>query len=206
MFITFEGIEGAGKSTLIHMLDNFLKSKGKNVKVTCEPGATEMGRKLRQILLDKKTGKISPVSEFYLFLADRVQHINEVILPAINNKYIVLCDRYTDSTLAYQGYGRGLDLNSLQKAGELCNAPVPDYTILLDLPVNTGLMRVAKRNAEKKTNLSEDRFDSENIKFHTEVRKGFLDIAKKNPQRIKIINAEAPPDNVFIECLKILPF
>ena len=178
MFITFEGIEGSGKTTQIKLFADFLKEKNFNCLITKEPGGTELGLKIREILLNSKS-EICSESELFLFIADRIQHLKALIIPALQQNKIVLCDRYFDSTIAYQKYARGLDLSILNYLDFL----KPDITFLLDLPVEHGLLRVSKRKDIK------TRFEQESIDFHNKVRLGYLEIAKINHERFRIINA-----------------
>lgn len=202
MFITFEGIEGCGKSTQINFLAKYLEHLGELSIVTREPGGSQLGRRLRAMLLDCRQAPIAPYAELYLFLADRAQHIAEVIMPALGSDQPVLCDRYVDSTIAYQGYGRGLDLDDLKKVCRMeCRECWPDLTLLLDLPVEIGLTRAGSRNKKAGTVISEGRFDAESLNFHNKVRDGFLALANEEPGRIKVINANQGPDEVFDACL-----
>ncbi len=182
IFITFEGIEGSGKTTQANLLSERLKKEGYKVLLTYEPGDTEIGRKIRDILLDSRA-KINPLVELFLYLADRVQHIEEKIKPHIETGFIVICDRFTDSTVAYQGYGRGISIELIKKLNKiLFDDFLPDLTILLDLPVQHGLQRNQKI---KKM----DRFEMEDIDFHNKVRQGYLEIAGTEPQRFIILDA-----------------
>lgn len=199
MFITLEGIEGCGKTTIINKLKIYLNQNGKDVIVTREPGGSYLGNDLRAILLNPNNN-INPAAELYLFLADRAQHINDIILPAIHDNKIVLCDRYMDSTIAYQGYGRGIEADVITAISQLANL-VPDITFLLDLPVHIGLSRIKKRIDSP----LEDKFDSERTEFHELVREGFLYLAKQNPKRIKVIDASKNIEDVFKACIQELP-
>lgn len=182
IFITFEGIEGSGKTTQAKLLSERLKKEGYRVLHTYEPGDSELGRKLREILLDL-TLKINPLVELFLYLADRAQHVEEKIKPHINAGFIVICDRFTDSTIAYQGYGRGISIELIKKLNKiLLDEFTPDLTVLLDLPVQYGLQRNQKL---KKT----DRFEMEDINFHNKVREGYLKIASAEPERFIILDA-----------------
>lgn len=181
MFITLEGPEGGGKSTLAASLAQRLANAGYSVVTTREPGGTELGRQIRKMLLEQ--GEVTARSELMLFLADRAQHVQEVILPALSNGKVVLCDRFTDSTLVYQGYARGLDLQMLRSANHWATDGLsPDLTLLLDIDPDVGLERLE----------SKDRLDSEPIEFHQKVRKGFLTEASINPERIQILSADRP--------------
>ena len=200
MFITFEGIEGSGKSTALRLVAARLRARGEDPLCTREPGGSTLGRSLRAMLLDGKS-RIDPRAELSLFLADRAQHVAEVIRPALAAGRTVLCDRYADSTLAYQGYARNLDITAIIALNNFAtNGLKPDLTLLLDLPVETGLGRALARNEEKGSALSEGRFDAESVAFHTAVRNGFLAIARRE-NRIRVIDASLPREEVARHCL-----
>ena len=202
MFITVEGIEGSGKSTALTLLSQELGRRGFDVLLTREPGGCGLGRAIRPIVLDARTRSLNMRAELYLFLADRAQHVAEVIRPALEAGQIVLCDRYTDSTLAYQGYGRGLDPEKLRRINEMATGGLaPDLTLLMDLPVAVGLERAGLRNQQQGTVLSEGRFDAESVDFHERVRQGYLALAEEEPQRIARINAEQRPEDMLLQCL-----
>lgn len=190
-FITFEGGDGTGKSTQIKALERHLAARGRSVVSTREPGGTPLGRLIRQALLEVGKQPIGSPTELFLYLADRAQHVQDVIAPAIDSGKIVLCDRYTDSTLAYQGYGRGIDLKILRQLNEIADRGVkPDLTLLFDCPVELGLSRTAKRMAEEQAGASrEDRFERETNEFHEKVRAGFLRLARGEPERFRILDA-----------------
>lgn len=196
MLISFEGGEGAGKTTLINHLYDKLVQLGKKVIKTIAPGGTEAGALIRQILLDKKEIPLSYRAELLLFLADRSQHVEEVIIPALQSQTIVLCDRFNDSTLAYQGV-RGFDEVWLRT---LCafatNSVQPDLTFYLDIAPENGLSRVKNR--------TQDRIEEESLSFHQKIRGAYLRIAKEEPSRFHILSAEQTPQEVFFEALKIL--
>ncbi len=180
MFITLEGIEGCGKSTLIKTLCQKLEENGYEVYSTREPGGSDLGQKLRSILLHAEQ-KICPEAELFLFLADRAQHVNLNIKDALSANKIVLCDRYIHSTIAYQGYGRGLDVENLRNLNDKAiNGLYPDLTVLLDLEVETGLNRAASRHVKEGTEICEGRFEREALDFHAKVRQGFLEMAKED--------------------------
>ncbi len=202
MFITLEGIEGAGKSTVMLALAEYIHACGEPTLVTREPGGSRMGRRLRSMLLDCRQEAPDYMAELFLFLADRAQHIAELIQPALDAGQNVLCDRYTDSTIAYQGYGRGMSLDTLKQINKLASKGVmPALTLLLDLPVQTGLSRAGARNQKEGTIISEGRFDSESVEFHEKVRNGYLQLAMEEPERITIIDATQPPDAVVSACI-----
>jgi dTMP kinase len=196
MFISFEGIEGSGKSSLIKNLKNYYKNHVLDVFFTKEPGGTELGEKIREILLDP-TSEIDPSSELFLLMADRVHHVKNKINPNLNENKIVFCDRYIDSTIAYQGGGRDLDDKDIEGMIKMLKLPIPDLTILLDVPVETGLMR-AKERSEL------DRFEKEDIDFHKKIRQSYLNLQKKYPDRIIIFNASMNENDVFEEVLNYI--
>ena len=185
MFITFEGIDGCGKSTQSKLLSEHLEKAGYEVIYTREPGGTRLAERLRDILLDPGN-KISALSELFLYEASRAEHVSRIILPAIRSKKIVVCDRFFDATVAYQGYGRGLDLKMIDALNHFASSGItPDLTILLDIPASEGLKRA---KALKKS----DRMEKEAISFYEKVRKGYIAIAGKFPKRVKIVrNADA---------------
>lgn len=197
LFITFEGVEGSGKTTQIQHLKRYLARKGISCKVTREPGGPPISEKIRKILLDPNHRKLTPFSELLLYEAARAQHINEVIKPLLKKGTTVLCDRFNDATLAYQGYGRKIDLTLIEKLNHLASQGVkPDLTFLLDCPSDLGLKRAVQRNRISK-NEKEGRFEREKIQFHHRVRKGYLAIAKKEPQRVRVIDTRAGVEKVF---------
>jgi len=196
MFISFEGIEGSGKSSLIKNLKNYYKNHALDVFFTKEPGGTELGEKIREILLDP-TSEIDPSSELLLLMADRVHHVKNKINPNLNENKIVFCDRYIDSTIAYQGGGRDLDDKDIEVMIKMLKLPIPDLTILLDVPVETGLKR-AKERSEL------DRFEKEDIDFHKKIRQSYLNLQKKYPDRIIIFNASINENDVFEEVLNYI--
>jgi len=190
IFITIEGIEGCGKSTQVRILKNYLEKKGLDVLLTREPGGTEIGNQIRKVLLDKRNKKIVPCSELFLYAASRVQHVEEVILPALQEGKTVVCDRFSDATTAYQGYGRGLNRNIVSVINRFSTKGlIPDLTIILDLPQEIGLKRARTRNREKGLSMKEGRFEEESLLFHKKVRQGYLRIRKSEPKRVKVINA-----------------
>ncbi|GAB1255106.1 dTMP kinase [Desulfovibrio falkowii] len=201
MFVTFEGIEGAGKSTAIDYLSDYLQARGHDPVLTREPGGSALGRRLRALLLDVRTGGLASRAELFLFLADRAQHVTEVIRPALEAGQVVLCDRFTDSTLAYQGYGRGLDTEYLRSLNTAATGGLePDLTLLLDLPVRCGLERAGERNRSAGMVIAEGRFDSESLDFHERVRRGYRALAEEEPERFAIIDASQPPEDVVLQC------
>lgn len=198
MFITLEGIEGSGKSTVCDRLADWLKAKGLDLVLTREPGSSSLGCKLRAILLDMGSVSLSEQSELFLYLADRAQHVREVLSPALTAGKIVICDRYADSTLAYQGYGRGVDLDELTLVNNMAIRGLwPDLTLLFDLEVSVGLGRARKRNQEEAIEQSEGRFEAEEFDFHQRIRQGYLSLAKKYSYRYRLIDASLSPNKVF---------
>lgn len=192
IFITFEGIEGSGKSTQVKILAEKLQKKGFKTVVTFEPGDTEFGSKIREILLSPSL-KINPLSELLLYFADRVQHVSEKINPYISEGFIVISDRFTDSTLAYQGYGRGISLDLINNLNKiLLNEFKPELTILLDLPAEQGLAR--NRNINKN-----DKFEFEDLSFHKKVREGFLKLAALETERFIIVDATKTVEEIASE-------
>lgn len=189
-FITFEGSEGGGKTTQVSLLAEALRARGHDVVETREPGGTPIGQTLRQLLLRPRTGPPTdaplPPTELLLMLADRAQHIHEVILPGLHAGRIVLCDRYADSTTAYQGYGRGFDLAEIARLNAfVCAACQPKLTFVLDLPVTVGMQRAQERRGAAAI----DHFEAASVSFHERVRKGFLAIARAEPERVFLIDA-----------------
>jgi dTMP kinase len=205
-FITFEGIDGSGKTTQLKALESHLCARGRSCVITREPGGTPLGNLIRQVLLDAGKQPIALPTELFLYLADRAQHVQDVIVPALNAGHIVLCDRYTDSTLAYQGYGRGIELRLLQQLNEFANGGVrPDLTFLLDCPVAQGLSRTAQRQRNMPTSETrEDRFEREELDFHERVRAGFLDMARAEARRFRVINAERSAEEVAQEIRQLV--
>lgn len=179
LFITFEGIDGCGKTTQIKLLKDYFEAQGQTVLLTREPGAKGLGEKLREILLNYD-GEVSPNCESFLFLADRAQHIDTIIKPSVKKGIIVLCDRHTDSTVAYQGYGRGIDLDRIKMLNNLATQGMkPDLTFIFDIDTNTSMSRVGKEK---------DRMETSGIDFFNKVREGYLNIAKTEPNRVKLID------------------
>ena len=189
MFITLEGSEGAGKSTLIEHLKKYFLNKKIEFIFTKEPGATEEGAELRKLLLDKNI-ELDPISETFLLLADRLEHVRKIINPALEENKNVLSDRYIDSTYAYQGAGRKINKDELDKFIKPLNFPKPDLTIYLDLPVEEGLMRVKGRD-----NL--DRFEEEEIDFFERIRNSYLKLAQEDKHRVIIIDSTVSEAEVF---------
>lgn len=180
LFITFEGADGCGKTTQLMLLAKYLKAQGREVVVTREPGARGLGEKIREILLNYD-GEVSSRAEAFMFLADRAQHIDVIVNPAIKSGKIVLCDRHTDSSVAYQGYGRRLDIDEIKRLNSIAtNGKNPDMTLIFDIDVETSMARVGD---------TKDRMESAGIEFFNRVRNGYLEIAKQEPNRVKVLDA-----------------
>ena len=204
LFITFEGVEGSGKTTQIQRLKRYLKKRGTPCKVTREPGGCPIGDKVRKILLNPEHRAMTPLSELLLYEASRIQHVKEVIEPLLKKGVVVLCDRFSDATVAYQGYGRGIDLRVVESLNRLTSQGIkPDITFLLDCPSHLGLKRALQRNRTLNKE-REGRFEKEKIQFHHRVRRGYLSIAKKEPDRVKVIDTREGEDKVFEKILKIV--
>jgi dTMP kinase len=205
MLITLEGIEGAGKTTQIGPIVAHLESTGNTCVVTREPGGTAIGEKIRAILLDPANRALDPVAELLLYMADRAQHIGQVIGPALDAGKVVICDRYFDATIAYQGYARQLDTTLLHRLhGLLFSALTPDLTLLLDLPVRTGLQRAWDGIHRGQRSAGETRFEEETLTFHERVRAGYLALARREPHRFHIIDAGQSRDRVTAQILQTL--
>lgn len=196
-FISFEGIEGSGKTTQVKLLRDYLQGRGYKVVITEEPGGTKIGLKIRDLLLHPENS-MEPLTELLLYNASRLQHIRKVIYPALLRGDIVITDRFIDSTIAYQGYGRGIDLAIINTFNKIVAADLkPALTFLLDVDVEDGLRR--NRKVQKT-----DRLELEAVEFHNRVRMGFLQLAKEEPERIKLINASKGIEEVNKEVIDIL--
>lgn len=199
LFISFEGVEGSGKTTQIKLLAAWLKKRGRRVVLTREPGGTPFADRIRSLLLNGKTKKISPSMELFLYEVARRDHVSTVIRPALKKGMIVLCDRFTDATLAYQGFGRGLPLKVTTVMNRLATGGIkPDLTFLLDLPVEAGLARAKGRIKRLKRGTPlENRFEEEKKEFHKKVREGYLTLARKEKRRFRIIDARKSKRETF---------
>jgi len=194
-FITFEGADGSGKTTQIEMIKKYLEEKGYECLLTREPGGSNLGNKIREILLHYD-GEVDSLCELLLYMADRAQHVNTIIRPALERGQIVLCDRYTDSSVAYQGYARGLDVEKIIELNKIATENLePDLTIVFDVETETAIKRVGE---------IKDRLEQEGIEFHKKLRKGYLELAKRFPQRIKVINANLSIEEVFSQVVNAL--
>ena len=192
-FLTFEGLDGCGKSTQIEKLAKSLRDRGRQVVVTREPGGTAIGDRIRALLLDSSTVKLSPLAELALMFASRAQHIDEVIRPALAKGKVVLCDRFTDSSEAYQGGGRKLGSEVvLTLHRTLCHGLEPDLTILMDSNVADSVARARRRNAAVASSADENRFERENREFFERVRRGYLEIARRDAHRVVVVDAREP--------------
>ncbi|HEX3102921.1 MAG TPA: dTMP kinase [Terriglobales bacterium] len=207
-FITFEGLDGCGKSTQLARLAEELNQHGFSVVVTREPGGTDTGEKIRSLLLDTRTSGLVPMAELALMFASRVQHVQEVIAPGLSAGQIVLCDRFTDSSEAYQGGGRKLGGEPvLELHRVLCGDLKPDLTILMDSDVGASVERARRRNLARSTSDSDEgRFEKENHAFFTRVRNAYLEIAKREPERVVVIDARGTADRTHAKILQtVLP-
>lgn len=199
MFITFEGIEGTGKSTQIALLKEHLEAKGRRVAVTCEPGGSRIGAELRRVLLSLENRDLTPQAELFLYLADRAQHVAQVVRPALKSGAVVLSDRFADSTVAYQGFGRGMDPELLHQLNAVAvDGLWPELTLLLDLDPVIGLERAMARNSREGKTSAEGRFEAESLAFHGRVRQGFLDLAAREPERIRVVDASGTPEAIAL--------
>lgn len=195
VLITIEGVDGAGKTTQVERLSRHLESRGVPLVRVREPGGTGLGDQVREILVSHSKETIHPLAELLLFQASRVQLVESVIRPALSENKVVLCDRYADSTTAYQGYGRGMDLAFIERINEsVVGIAVPDLTVVLDLDVDQSLLRALSRNQSQSQEVS--RFEAEKIQFHQRVRQGFLEIARKNPGRVVVVDGSLPVEEV----------
>lgn len=195
-FITFEGPEGSGKSTQSKLLYQYLKKEGFDVIYLREPGSTSLSEKIRDILLDNKNKGISARAELFLYLAARAQIVDEIIRPAWASGKIIICDRFMDSTLAYQGYGLGIDTGFIRNTGEFITAGIkPDLTVLFDLPAESGLKRSGK---------VKDRIENRPLDYHHRVRNGYLKIARSSAGRIKVINGQGAKEAIQKKIRKLV--
>ncbi len=204
MFITLEGVEGSGKTTLARGLEGRLRALGRETLLTREPGGTDLGGQIRSMLL-RQDSPVGAIAELFLFLADRAQHVSTCIRPALAAGTVVLCDRYVDSTLVYQGLGRGFDPQQLRLLCDLATGSLcPDLTFVLDLDVRSGLARAAQRHQRDDTLAAEGRFEAESRSFHETIREGFRQLAADEPRRIVLLDAAAPEEDVLNAAWKAL--
>jgi dTMP kinase len=202
-FITLEGIDGCGKSTQLRLLASELRVRGLEIVATREPGGTTLGQRLRAALLDVEE-QVDPLAELLVFAADRAHHVRTLLLPALETNQIVLSDRYADATVAYQGGGRGFEATLIQEIVQLATGGLmPDLTLLFDLSVTESAVRTRRRVASKNT----DRLDSEDVEFHTRVRNAYLEIAKAEPKRFRVIDARGSTQETHLRVMDIvMPF
>jgi dTMP kinase len=205
VFITFEGIDGSGKSTQLERAAQYLASLGRELEITLEPGGTQIGRWIRAFVLSSESSGISAEAESILYAADRAEHVGKVIGPAIQAGKIVLCDRYTDSTLAFQGFGRGLDLEFLEELNRLATGGlVPDLTLLLDVDPDVARGRLDVRMGSDAAGAGIDRFHEEAHEFHRRVRDGYLILAAQDPERIQVVDSSMSMDEAHRRVLEIM--
>ena len=211
LFITFEGIEGCGKSTQAKLAGRYLKKQRIPFITTEEPGGTSLGRRVREILLNNAPHdgvKMHAETELLLFFAARAQHVREVIMPSLREGKVVLCDRFSDATIAYQGFGRGLNIDLIRLINNFSSDGLkPDFTLLFDLPVEIGLKRAMERISRNKGIPAEDRFEREALEFHSRVREGYLTLARSEPDRFRIVDASKDIESVHHEvCIHLSQF
>jgi dTMP kinase len=205
MFITLEGIEGSGKTTQIDRLVEFLEDRGIDCVSTRQPGGTLIGQNIRSILLDPANSALAPLTELLLYMADRAQHIHELIRPALKKGQTVVCDRYFDATLVYQGFARGLSIELIGQLHQLLFDDLkPDATLLLDLSPQVGLQRAWQQLNNGQRSGDESRFEAEALAFHEKVRAGYLELARLEPDRFRIIDAAQSQDEVFAAIREIV--
>jgi len=199
LFLSFEGGEGAGKSTQIELLAEALRCRGHDVKITREPGGSEIANRIRSMILDPSMKGLVSLAELFLYEASRAQHVADTILPALKNNQVVICDRFTDSSVVYQGAARGLDAKLVIGLNKIATSGVmPKRTFVLDIDPKLGLKRVNDRGSKL------DRMETEGLKFHQAVRMGYLRLARKDKKRIRLINAAQAPDKVHADLLQAL--
>lgn len=200
-FITFEGIDGSGKSTQLRMLASDLRLRGLDVLTTCEPGGTPLGRRLREAFLDTEE-TVAPLAELLLFAADRAQHVNFTLKPALETGRIIVSDRYADATAAYQGAGRGFDRQTIKQVIELATDGLkPDLTLFFDVPVEKA---IARTNSRTGAGEQKNRMDSETVEFYERVRRAYLKIAESEPQRFVVVDGAGEINEIKAKVLKIV--
>jgi len=194
LFLTFEGMDGSGKTTQMRRLAAHLRASGRAVAETVEPGGTEIGKKIRRILLDAANQELSPAAELLLYFASRAQNVDEIIVPALGRGEIVLADRFTDSSLVYQGCARGLGVETVLALDRVaCRGLKPDLTLLVDIDVKTSLARAHARNQEV---LQVDRMDEQSVEFHQKVYEAYHALAAREPERIRVIDGRATVEEI----------
>lgn len=195
LFITLEGIDGAGKSTQLRLLADYLRGRGCRVCVTREPGGTSLGEQMRTVLLASHNTQLTPLAELALMYAARAQHLQEVVRPALARGDVVLSDRYNDASFAYQGYGRRLGIPVVRSLDRIiCGSSQPDLTLLLDMPPQVALQRATHRETQNQSRHS--RFEAAGLEFQKRVRKGYVTIARREPRRVKVVDANRPVEEV----------
>lgn len=202
-FITLEGIEGSGKSVQLHLLEEELKKRKVRFLITQQPGGTPFGKEVRQILLQREGAQREPTAELLLYLADRYQHLKEVIEPSLTQGLHVFCDRYHDATLAYQGHARGLGFPMVDQLAKILALRIPDLTLVLDLEVEVGLKRARARN-QKENSETWGRFEAEDLDFHRRVKEGYQLLVQREPDRVLPVDASGTPAEVFKKLLGLL--
>ena len=205
-FITFEGIDGSGKSTQLRLLNNFLRTRGCNVLLTREPGGTKLGLRLREALLDALE-EVDPLTELLVFAADRAQHVRRVLIPALERSEVVISDRYADATVAYQGAGRGFNPELISQIVQLATGGLkPDLTLLFDLPIGDATTRTTRRSTGKNAAAkgARDRLDIEDAEFHARVRDAYLKIAAAEPERVKVIDTSGPVERTHQRVTEVI--
>ncbi len=205
MFITLEGIEGSGKTTQMQQLRTFFENRGHSCELTREPGGTALGERIRAILLDPVSTELVPTAELLLYMADRAQHISSLIKPCLAEGKIVLCDRYFYATVVYQGFARGLDTGFICDLHRIIFDDLkPDITFLLDLAPQIGLARARKQLDNGMRSGNESRFEEETLNFHEKVRAGYLEIARRQPERIKVVDGSRDEQKVQLDIRDVL--
>jgi dTMP kinase len=204
LFITFEGVEGSGKTTQINRLKKYLSKRGIPCVITREPGGSPISEKIRKILLDPDHSEMTPLTELLLYEAARAQHVEEVIAPFLKKGGVVICDRFSDASIAYQGYGRKVNLRLIESLNRLSSKKIgPDITFLMDCPSRVGLRRALQRNKTLGQE-KEGRFELEKIQFHQRVRQGYLSRAKDEPKRFRVIDTRQGEEKVFQKIRKVI--
>jgi dTMP kinase len=204
-FITLEGVDGSGKSTQLEMLGRALKSCGIDAVLTREPGGTSLGERIRSILLSKANTQLTAQAELLLMMADRAQHVSEFINPALEAGHLVISDRYTDSSVVFQGYGRGLDLNLVHELNRFATGNlVPDLTLIFDIEPETARERLISRTPARTEEIEMTRIDDEAFDFHCRVRAAYLDLADQCPERIRIVDASGSPEQTSAKAVELI--